>query len=258
MLSLERQNAIMDILLGKKVVSVAELAEQYNVSYETIRRDLKALEKETGIERTYGGAVLRDPKRRNYSYESVSRFMKSTKMALSSRALGFIKPDECLFVDFSTTCLPIVQLLPDISVNLLTNSLEVANVVSDRKNVRVFITGGFFDSSCRGFFGAGAVDSLKHYNLDKAFISCRSLSMEHGLSDKNENESALRRAVVNSAREVYLLVDNSKFGWDAFMHTCDFKRITAVLTDKHLDAEWSDFFAQQGVCVYDGIQGAEE
>ena len=250
MLALERQNAIMDLLLDQKSVMIADLADKFNVSYETIRRDLKALERETGIERTYGGAVLQDPQNRNFSYANVSRFMKETKNVLAQKALSFIKKNECIFIDFSTTCFPIAQLISNIHLRLLTNSIDISLALTEKQNINVFLLGGYQDVETHGLFGPTTINNFTQFNLDKSFISCRSISIEHGLSDRTEEESILRSTAIKMSKEIYLLMDYSKFGWDAFTHTEGLEKVTAIITDKPLDEEWMAFFNKRGIAVY--------
>ncbi len=251
MLSIERQRAITDILLEKKSVAVAELAERFQVSFETIRRDLKALEAEGVVEKSYGGAVLKEKVRHKVDFKTLSHIMVDVKRSIASRAVRFIRPNDCIYIDFSTTCGQLVPLLKDIPVNVLTNSLEVMNRLSDKAQVSLFSIGGSWDPDNCAFMGTTAISNLSQYHVDKAFISCRALSMEHGISDKTEAEAELRRKIIESSNQVYLLADSSKFGWIAFVKTCDLKKITAVITDEEPDEEWKAFFEKNGIVWYD-------
>lgn len=250
MLSIERQREITDILLEKKSASVAELAERFQVSFETIRRDLKALEADGVVEKSYGGAVLKEKVRHKVDFKTLSHIMVDIKRNMASKAIRFIKPNDCIYIDFSTTCGQLVPLLQDIPVNVLTNSLEVMNQLSDKARVSLFSIGGCWDPDNCAFMGSTAISNLSQYHVDKAFISCRALSMEQGISDKTEAEAELRRKIIESSNQVYLLADSSKFGWIAFRKTCDFQKITAVITDEEPDREWKAFFEKNGVACY--------
>lgn len=251
MLSIERQAIIKDILLEQKSVSVAGLTERFDVSFETIRRDLKVLEKEGMIEKTYGGAVLKQKVMNPADYQTLAHIMVDSKRKMAQRAVKLIAPGDCIYIGFSTTCVQVAALLPDIPVVVMTNSLEVMKMLSERKNVTLFSTGGNWDSRNHAFLGRTALDNLEGYHLDKAFISCRGLSMKVGLSDKTGLESDMRRKVAECSNEVYLMADRTKFDKVTFVKTCGFERITGVITDERMSDLWRNFLKGRGIRYYD-------
>lgn len=252
MLAIERQNIIRNILLEKKSVSVSDLAARFDVSLETVRRDLRALELAGVAEKSYGGAVLKEKVSHKENFETLSRIMVDAKRKMAAKALQFIVPGDSIYIDFSTTCGAMVDLLGEAPINVLTNSLEVIERLTGKANISLLSTGGSWDPDNRAFMGRTAVQNLSQFHLDKAFISCRALSMDQGISDRTETESELRKKIIESSNEVYLLADYSKFDKIAFVRTCDFKHITAVITDMILKDEWKTFFDNSGVHYYDG------
>ncbi len=250
MLSIERQREIEELLLEKKSISVAELSERFDVSFETIRRDLKVLEAKGIVEKSYGGAVLKEKVSHKADFKTLSHVMVDTKKKMAETAISFIRPGDCIYIDFSTTCNQIVPLLEDISINILTNSLEVMNQLAGRKNLSLFSTGGIFDPGNYAFMGNTSIQNLEQFHLDKAFISCRALSMERGISDKSEQEAELRKKIIESSNKVYLMVDHTKFNKVAFVRTCDMKAITAVITDMHPGQAWEAYFKKNNIGLY--------
>lgn len=251
MLSIERQEMIRDILLEQKSVSVSELTERFGVSFETIRRDLKVLEKEGLIEKSYGGAILKQKVMNSADFQTLSHIMIESKKKMALQAVEFISPGDCIYIGFATTCVQVATMLPDIPITVMTNSLEVMNVLSGRKNITLFAAGGCWDPRNCAFLGRTAMTNLSQYHLDKAFISCRALSMEEGISDKTEMESDMRRKIVAGSNEVYLLADSSKFDKVTFVKTCGFDKIKVVITDKKLNNSWRTFFEENGIQYYD-------
>lgn len=251
MLSIERQEQIKNIILEQKSVSVAELTERFDVSFETIRRDLKLLEKEGFVEKSYGGAILKQRVNNTADFQMLSHIMVEAKQKMASVAMNFISPGDCIYIGFATTCLQIAALLDDIPLTVLTSSLPVMNRLSEKKNIALFSTGGSWDARNCAFMGRTSVDNLSQFHLDKAFISCRALSMENGISDKTEAESDMRRRIVESSNQVYLLADNTKFDKMTFVKTCGFDRITAIITDKPLSRQWCAFLDDAGIAHYD-------
>lgn len=251
MLSIERQGIIKNILLEHKSVSVADLTERFGVSFETIRRDLKVLEKEGMIEKTYGGAVLKQKVMNPADYQTLSHIMVDSKRKMALRAVRLLVPGDCIYIGFSSTCVQVADVLPDIPLVVMTNSLEVMKRLSERKNVTLFSTGGSWDGRNCAFLGRAALDSLTGYHLDKAFISCRGLSMEEGISDKTGLESDMRRRVTECSNEVYLMADSTKFDKVTFVKTCGFDRITGVITDEPMSDHWQSFLKGRGIRCFD-------
>lgn len=247
MLTEERQNIIRHMLLEQKKVSVSDLSKKFDVSFETIRRDLKALEKEGFAEKTYGGAVFRQRVRNTADFAALSNVMVDVKRQLAASAVRTVVVNDCIFIDFSTTCLQFAHLLPDINVTVMSNSLAVCNELSQHSAVTLYACGGAWDPKNCAFMGNQALDSLSSFYFDKAYLSCRALSMEKGISDKTEAESEIRRQVIRSAREVVLLVDHTKFDRSAFVRTADFDGISTIITDQPLSAAWQSFLEEQNV-----------
>jgi DeoR/GlpR family transcriptional regulator of sugar metabolism len=101
------------------------------------------------------------------------------------------------------------------------------------------------------FIGRGALQSLDNYYVDKTFMSCRSLSMEHGITDSNESMSEIRRKVLTRSSKVYVVADYSKFDKTSFLNICDFNDICGIITDKHLNRNWLDFLSEHSVVYYE-------
>lgn len=251
MLGVERQSIIKSILLEKRSVTVAELSERFDVSFETIRRDFKVLEADGFIEKTYGCATLRERVGNTADFKALEHVLLSTKEQMAAIAKHFIVPGDCIYIDFSSTCLNIARVLGDFSLNVMSNSLEVLNVLSEKQNVTLFATAGFWDVKNHSFMGRSALESLSQYRFDKAFISCRAISMDNGISDKNEQEADIRQRIIESANEVYLLADHTKFDKTAFVRTSGFDHISALITDQTLSAQWQDFLQENGIRYYD-------
>ncbi len=253
MLSIERQEIIRDLLLEKKSVKVSDLSEQFHVSLETIRRDLKSLE-QTGIaEKSYGGAILRRRVNNtsNVDFQTLSHIMVDTKQRMAQEAMKLISPNDCIYIDFSTTCAQIARLVGDMPLTVMTNSLDVATQLSEKKNINLYLTGGTWDKTNWAFMGRIAEENLAGFHMDKAFISCRALSMENGISDKTVQESALRRKIAECSNQVIMLADISKFDKITFVKTCGFEMISTLITDTAVSDEWKAFLKEKNVAYID-------
>lgn len=247
MLASERQKLIVDILLEKKHAMVADLASEFDVSFETIRRDLKVLEKSGMIEKSYGEARIKERVSHYLDYETLSHLMVEIKKKIAEAAISYVEPHDCIYIDYATTCQQLVELLGEVPVTVMTNSLEALCKLVRTPNVEAFSPGGMWDQANHAFVGKSTLDCLDDFRFDKAFVSCRALSMEHGLSDRTEMEASLRRKILQCSNEVYLMVDYSKFDKAAFVRTMDFSRITGIITDATLNEEWKEFLEEHNI-----------
>lgn len=241
-ISAERRERIRTILLEKKSVTVAEIAALFQVSTETIRRDFDALSDEGFLKKSYGGATLAPRKGTVLSRRIKSGLMLESKRRMARQAAKLVKPNDCIFLDHSTTVYEMCEEIARLPLTVMTNSLPVMNRLAEASNIRLVTLGGNFDSISQGFFGLEAVRSLKRYCLDKAFLSCRTLDIRHGLSDAEEMVADMRRNIVDSSDFTCLLADYSKFGRSVFIQTCGYENINCVITDRALDDEWKAFF----------------
>lgn len=246
MISAERREQIKAILLERKSVTVTEVARHFGVSTETVRRDFEALSDEGFLKKSYGGATLisrKDAAPRR----AKSGIMYESRRRMARAAARLIKPNDCIFLDHSATVYELCQEIEHMPLTVMTNSLPVMNRLSDAPNIRLVTLGGNFDISSQAFFGLEAVRSLKRYCLDKAFLSCRTLDIRHGLSDAEEMVADMRRNIAASSDYTCLLADYTKFGRSVFIQTCGYEDISCVITDRCLDEEWRTFFDEKGI-----------
>ncbi len=251
MLSIERREKLKQVFLQKKSVTVEDMAKEFNVSTETIRRDFNSLSDEGFITKTYGGATLKYRANSLVTHQEKTGILVENKRLMARQAAKFIQPNDCIFLDHSTTVYELCNEIENIPLTVITNSLFIINRLAGISNIKLISPGGNFVMSEQGFFGLEAVRYLQRHHMDKAFISCRSLDMKRGLNDSDEIVSEMRRSIINSANYTYLLADHTKFGKSAFISTSDFSSIRYLITDKPLDKEWRDFLKEEHVKIYE-------
>lgn len=240
MLSVERRETIHKILREKKSVGVTELAQYLNVSSETIRRDLDAMEKQGLLKKIYGGAVIKDAVTTSASSKILETLFVEEKQAIAKTAASFIRPGECIFLDHSTTVGEICQFIKDIPLTIMTNSLKVINYFSESSNIRLVIPGGNYNPTFSAITGLETIHFLQRHNLDKSFFSCRTLDLKNGLGEADENIAELRRNIILSTKENYLLVDHTKLNRVAFLSNPALEQIDYIITDDSLPEEWPE------------------
>ncbi len=251
MLAITRKAKIKDIILEKKSVVVSELADFFSVTEETIRRDLKTLEDEGFLIRTYGGAFIQDGVQNEVELSIRETAYTESKQLISAKCKELIHNGDSIFLDASTTALFIARAIKDMRLTILTNSLKVINLLTDCPDIRLISIGGTYSPGSMSFTGRSALQSLENYYVDKTFMSCRSLSQVHGITDSNEGMSEIRQKLLTRSNNIYVVADHSKFDKTSFINICNFNSITGLLTDKQLDQEWVKFLADNNVTYYE-------
>lgn len=247
MLAITRKNEIKDIIRDKKSVTVTELSKHFSVTEETIRRDLKQLEEEGLLIRAYGGAFIQDGVENNVDLNIRKSAYVESKEAIAHCCKQFIHNGDSLFIDSSTTSLALAKEISDIRLTVMTNSLLIINELCEKPNIHLIAIGGNYSSVDQAFCGLNSNLILQKYYLDKAFVSCRTLSMENGVTDSIESVAGIRQLAIQRSKETYLIADYSKFNHTSFIHICDFDDVDYIISDYSPTDEWNAFFHKHQV-----------
>ena len=254
MLAVERRNLILEKLQDEKSVIVGELSAQFEVSEETIRRDLDKLEKEGLCKKTYGGATLCETPGVEMPFMVRRKKNMEGKNKIANFISEMVEDGEHIIVDPSTTSLAIVNALQakgKKGLTIITNSLEVLLEASDQSDWEIMSTGGYLNGKYLALVGPRALDGIKAMNADKVILSCKGFDMQKGVTDANELFSQVKQAMLNSGMKKILVVDSTKFDKVAFSKICDPCDLDMVVTDEKPDAAWLKFFEENGIpCIY--------
>ncbi|WP_432666993.1 DeoR/GlpR family DNA-binding transcription regulator [Wukongibacter baidiensis] len=251
MLPITRKKKITNIIKEKKSVTVTELSKEFNVSEETIRRDLAQLEKDGVLNRVYGGAYIVDGVQNDVDINLRKNIYSESKEKIANICSGLIENGDSIILDSSTTCLYIAKKVIDKNITVITNSLQIANALEEASNIKLIMIGGSFDAKTLAFYGRNAELFAGKYFADKVFVSCRALNLEKGIMDSNEHVAEMRRVFLNQGCEVNLVADFSKFDRIAFIHFADFEEVNAIITDKKLGDEWHSSMDERGIKIFD-------
>lgn len=228
----ERRAKIVDMLKYKKTLKVHSLMEEFNVSIETIRRDLESLEKNGCLKRVYGGAIRQGAFGEEPSYDKREVKNLEAKKAIAIEAATLIEDGDTVFFDIGTTCLEIAKLLSDKKdLNILTNSLIIAKEVIDFSGCRVFLLGGELRKRELSISGFLAGTNLECFNADKAIIGAGGITMESGITDYHPEEASIRRIMIKRSKYSIVVADSSKFGVIAMNSVCPIEEIGIIVTD---------------------------
>lgn len=225
-----RRNVILDKLKSSGQVFVNELAEFFNVSQETIRRDLNKLEELRHIKKVHGGAV-------SYQFGFEMEFNQRAKLAeddkkaIASKAAEIIKPGDSLFIDFGTTTLEFAKQIASINqLKIFTNSPIIANIFHDNSTINLILIGGEFGASKMECIGPVALQGIAAFYADYAVIGAGAISPEVGVMDQDLNEAAIARQMIKHSHKSIVLADGHKLNNRATALVADIKEISWLVT----------------------------
>ena len=251
MLPIERRNEILTKLTLEGKVIVGDLAEFYNVTEETIRRDLDKLEKEGLAKKTYGGAVKNDSLNVDLPFTVRKQTNVEGKKYIADIIGSLIKDGDYILLDSSTTALFTVKSIAEKSnITLITNSIEILLEIPQKSDWRIISTGGEFVRNGLSFAGRQAESVIDEYNVDLAVISCKGFDMRKGITDTRDYNAQIKKAFIRSAKKVYLAVDNTKFDQTSFVRFAEIADIDAVVTDTEPSDEWKSYLSGNNVELY--------
>lgn len=252
MLAAERRNLILEKLQQEGKVVVSELSELFDVSEETIRRDLEKFDKEGIATKTYGGAVLVEDNNTDVPFNVRRKANMQGKRVIAGIIETLVSDGESIIVDPSTTAVAIMKALRSKkNMTVITNSIEVLVELTDVSGWDVISTGGNLKENYLALVGPRAVDTIAAFNVDKVILSCKGLDMEKGITDANELFTQVKKNMLASAKQKILAVDRTKFNRIAFSQICSITDIDIVVTDVKPSEDWLRYFEEKGItCLY--------
>lgn len=235
----ERYRSIVERVVGFGRASVNDLADDLDVTPETIRRDLSYLEKQGLVRRVHGGAVPVGRVALEPTVDSRNSSFVSEKNDIARAALTEIPKEGAVIVDAGTTTGRLLSLIPDsYDITVITNSVEHALASANKSNINTLLIGGRVRSRTLACVDQWAVDALSGLYADVAILGTNGISLERGLTTPDPAEAAVKRAMLNSARRKVVLADHSKFGDDHFANFGSIEDVDVVITDKKTDVEF--------------------
>ncbi|MGC6424483.1 MAG: DeoR/GlpR family DNA-binding transcription regulator [Lentimonas sp.] len=249
MLAPERHQQIITLLEQRGTIRTIDLAEEFQVTDETIRRDLQILAKDGQLTRVHGGASTLSGRPALQSFTERSNLNTEAKHAIASAALQFIQPGKTYAFDSSTTANALVSILPEQPLRIVTNAYSVINRLAQFENIELISTGGRFHPKTQTFIGGESVESLRRHNVNKAFISCIGIDPARGVSEGFEQQAIFKEQLVSHAEQTVLLADSSKFNLRADYFFARLNQIDCIITDSAIDTKIASQFRDLGCQV---------
>ena len=232
MVTIERMNEIYDLLQKNGVVRVDELAGRFQVSEMTIRRDLEKMEREGRLIRCHGGAVQKMDLARDKGFDSRAALNRETKERLAQYCLDhYVHEGMVLYLDAGSTVLALANLLPAVpGLTVVTNDVRIADTLAESGR-DVIILGGHVQAELGCIYGHTAEEQLENYRVDAAFVSGLCVDDNFDVFAEAESKAYFRRRLHRCARQVFMVIDASKFHRRSLFKINSLADYTAVVTD---------------------------
>jgi DeoR family glycerol-3-phosphate regulon repressor len=241
-----RQSEIISIAKAEGRVVVEDLAARFGVTLQTIRRDLAELADEGHLDRVHGGAVIRTGLN-NIAYEERRRMNDAEKAAIA-RACADAIPENCsLILNLGTTTEAVARaLVHHRNITVVTNNMNVANILAANPGCEIMVAGGALRRSDGGLVGELTTQFFQQFKVDYAVIGTSALDPDGDLLDYDLAEVRVSRAILNQSRKRFLVVDHSKLTRSAPARLASLSEIDAVFIDQPLPSALAQKCADWG------------
>lgn len=217
----------------------------FNVSNETIRRDLDFLENQGCLKKVYGGAILTKKLSWEPPIQERTLINQNEKNAIAMQCSKLINDNEYIFIDSGTTPLEVVKNLKDKkNLTIFTVSLPVANYVTSELEATCVVLGGTVRRKDKCLNGPLTEILLKNLHFEKAIISAGGIDVNMGLSDFDINDSIVKNKVIDCVDEAIVVTDSSKFGIKALAHVAKLDELSIIITDSGIEEEWKELITK--------------
>lgn len=245
-----RQSEILGIARAEGRVVVEDLAARFDVTLQTIRRDLTELADAGHLDRVHGGAVARTGVT-NLGYEQRRRMNEAAKTAIA-RACAAAIPENCsIIMNLGTTTEAVArELLHHRSLTVVTNNMNVANILAANPGCEIMVAGGALRRSDGGLVGELTTQFFEQFKVDYAVIGASALDRDGDLLDFDLAEVRVSKAIIRQARQTYLVCDHSKLDRSAPARLASLSELTALFTDRALPVELARKCAEWGTAVH--------
>lgn len=240
----KRIDLIEQYIYEYKSVSLDKLCEKFQVSKNTIRRDINYLTEKGVIKKVYGGVTVNESSTISdlVSFEARHLTNIDEKNKIAKLAAEYVCDGDTIFIDSGTTPLNMIDYLKDKkNLTIITYSVQIVIKAIQYPDITVISLPGVLKRPTCSFIGSGSFEYLQTFNINKAFMSCTGLSVENGICNASSEEFDIKKTAVSKSQTIFLLADHSKFNRVALMTFCDLENIHCIITDQVPSANFVDF-----------------
>ncbi len=228
----QRHQQITRLVQEHGYLSITAASETFEVTPQTIRRDINALCKAGLVQRHHGGAaaVLSTE---NVEYSDRKVLLLKEKQLIANMVSQHIPPRASLFINIGTTTEEVAKTLCGHDrLKVITNNLNVAKILSGNPEMEVIVAGGLVRPKDSGIVGEAAIDFIRQFKVDIGIIGISGIDLDGTLLDFDYREVRAARAIIDNSRKVFLVADHTKFGRNAMVRLASIKEVDALFTDE--------------------------
>lgn len=246
----ERHQAILNWLEEKGSISNTDIQENFGVSYDSAKRDLRILEEKGLLKRTHGGALpLRQIATGRAAKETIKDMecVKDNYLQIAKEAVSMIKNNDVVYIPSASVGLFMAQNMPDeLKIRVVTNSIIIAEELRRRDNISVIMLGGEMDDK-GNCYDTIAVETINRLRFDKCFLTSASISAEFGLSIQRTQAISFWNALIDSSKMTVGLYPKEKIGFDSIVSICPANKLNILITDWDASEDNLKQFDEQGI-----------
>ena len=244
----ERQHRIEAYLQRVEFASLEELAQQVGASVSTVRRDLTLLETSGVLRRTHGGARVAAPRSDEFAFSARDTHQLAEKEAIARAAADLIQARDTVIIDAGTTAYHVARQLDSKTLQIITNSLPVANHFASAQKIEVVVSGGVIYPRLGVLVGPLAVEAFTKIHADVALMSAGGITSE-GITNSHALLIEIQKAMIQAAQRVIFCLDHTKLGRKSVSFLCDLDAVDVVVTDDEAPAEAVQSLREHGLEV---------
>lgn len=242
----ERILRLQELFSQQEFVNFEDLCRTFTASKSSIRRDLMELERRNILRRVHGGAISLQTRDEVMDFKRLSGSSQDEKARIGALAAGLVEEGQTVILGGGSTVAEVARRLGEKSVQIVTNSIPVAQIFWDSKRVEVTITGGYLYPRLGVQLGPICEHMLQGVSADLLIMGIRGITAA-GISDSNSLIVESIRAMIRSARRVVIVADHTKFGRDAMIHVAPLSEIDQVVGDTELAPEFQEMLKNHDV-----------
>ncbi|MBL6957969.1 MAG: DeoR/GlpR family transcriptional regulator [Rhodospirillales bacterium] len=251
----ERREQILELVSRQGYVAIDALAQHFQVTPQTIRRDINELDHQGVLQRHHGGAGLPSSVE-NVAYDTRQILQLDEKQRMAQLVADHIPDRASVFINIGTTTEAVAKALVDHKgLRVITNNLNVANTLSQNPDCEVIIAGGLVRSRDRGIIGEATLDLIEQFKVDFGVIGISGIDADGTLLDYDYREVRVAKAIVRNSRRVFLAADHTKIGRNAMVRLCGIDKIDSWFTDRQPSAALLKVLKKAGTTVHVAKKG---
>ena len=250
MLAEQRRLKILELLQEDGSARVSNLSKTFDVSEPTIRQDLEKLETEGHIVRQHGGAFLKDVPQQVQNLALHHQENMDKKLRIGKKAAEFINDWDSIILDSGSSITEVAQNIANKqNLTIITNALNIALLLGSQPSFEIMVTGGEFKAPTLSLTGEKAANFFRQFHVNKLFLATRGISLETGLTYPSVSDLPVKKAMIESATEVFLVADSTKIGNPSFASLGRLDMIHYFITDDQIRDEDRKIFENKGIKV---------